>query len=206
MFQELPLFPLHSVVFPGGALPLRIFESRYLDLIKDCMRNEHGFGIVLIKNDKESGKGIGKEVSQEVGKAAEVYKTGTECRIADWETLPDGLLGITAYGEHRIHIEQTRIEPNQLLIGEIQRLQDNPEVELPEEFEVMRRMLQKIIMQVGQPYTGLPAAYDNAGWVGARLTELLPLQLVIKQRLLEIDDHLVRLYHLKEAMQELKLL
>ena len=91
--HELPLFPLNSVIFPGGALPLRLFEPRYLDMVKDCMRNEHGFGIALIKNGNE------------LGQAAKVYKTGTECRIADWETLPDGLLGITAYGETKIHIE-----------------------------------------------------------------------------------------------------
>lgn len=208
--QELPLFPLNSVVFPGGALPLRLFEPRYLDMVKDCMRNEHGFGIVLIKSGQEViqkiGQKVGQKVGQEVSSAAEVYKTGTECRIADWETLPDGLLGITAYGECRIQIEQTRIQPNQLLVGEIQHLPDNPEVDLPEEFEVMKTMLQKIITQVGAPYTGLPAAYGKAGWVGARLTELLPLQSATKQRLLEIDDHLVRLYHLKEAMQETKFL
>jgi len=192
--QELPLFPLNSVIFPGGALPLRLFEPRYLDMVKDCMRNEHGFGITLIKNGQESGQ------------AAEVYKTGTECRIADWETLPDGLLGITAYGEKRIQIDNTRVEENQLLIGNIQCLDENPDLDLPEEFEVMKTMLQKIITQVGKPYTGLPAGYDKAGWVGARLTELLPLQSAIKQRLLEIDDYLVRLYHLKEAMQEAKFL
>jgi Lon protease-like protein len=194
ILQELPLFPLNSVIFPGGALSLRLFEPRYLDMVKDCMRNEHGFGISLIKNGQESGQ------------AAEVYKTGTECRIADWETLPDGLLGITAYGENRIHIEETHIEPNQLLIGKTQRIEENPDLDLPEEFEAMRIMLQKIITQVGKPYTGLPAGYDYAGWVGARLTELLPLQSATKQRLLEIDDHLVRLYHLKEAMQESKFL
>ncbi len=189
---ELPLFPLNSVIFPGGALPLRLFEPRYLDMVKDCMRNEHGFGIVLIKSSKESGR------------AAEVYKTGTECRIADWETLPDGLLGITAYGENKFHIENTHIKANQLLVGQVQCLESAPDLALPEEFEGMRALLQKIITQVGKPYTTLPAGYDYAGWVGARLTELLPLQLAIKQRLLEIDDHIVRLYHLKEAMQELK--
>ena len=191
--HELPLFPLNAVIFPGGALPLRLFEPRYLDMVKDCMRNEHGFGIVLIKNGKESGQ------------AAEVYKTGTECRIADWETLPDGLLGITAYGENKIHIENTHIEADQLLVGQIQRLEVDPDLALPEEFEGMRALLQKIITQVGKPYTTLPAGYDYAGWVGARLTELLPLQSALKQRLLEIDDHIVRLYHLKEALQDLKL-
>jgi Lon protease-like protein len=180
------------VIFPGGALPLRLFEPRYLDMVKDCMRNDHGFGIVLIKHGKESGQ------------AAEIYTTGTECRIADWETLSDGLLGITAYGENKIHIENTSIQADQLLVGKIQRLEENPDPELPEEFEAMRVLLQKIITQVGTPYTSLPAAYEHAGWVGARLTELLPLQLVTKQLLLEIDDHIVRLHHLKEAMQESK--
>ena len=192
--HELPLFPLNSVIFPGGALPLRLFEPRYLDMVKDCMRNEHGFGVVLIKNGKEAGQ------------AAEAHKTGTECRIADWETLPDGLLGITVYGETKIHIEDVHIQANQLLVGQVQCLEEDPDVKLPEEFEVMRSLLQKVITQVGKPYTTLPVGYDYAGWVGARLTELLPLQLATKQRLLEIDDHIVRLYHLKEAMQGSKFL
>ena len=193
-FHELPLFPLNSVIFPGGALPLRLFEPRYLDMVKECMRNEHGFGIVLIKSGAESGQ------------AAEVYRTGTECRIEDWETLPDGLLGITAYGESKIQIEETSIRSNQLLVGQVQHMSLDTEVGLPEEFEAMSSLLQKVITQVGKPYTTLPAGYDRAGWVGARLTELLPLQLHIKQRLLEIDDHIVRLYHLKEAMQDSKFL
>ena len=191
--SALPLFPLNTVIFPGGALPLRIFEPRYLDMVKDCVRNDHGFGIALIKNGKEAGK------------AADVYKTGTECRIDDWETLSDGLLGITAYGERKFHIETTHVEANQLLMGQVQHLDQEPDLELPEEFELMRTMLQGIITQIGKPYTNLPAHYEQAGWVGARLTELLPLQLVTKQRLLEIDDHIVRLYHLKEAMQELEI-
>ena len=147
--HELSLFPLNSVVFPGGALPLRLFEPRYLDMVKDCMRNEHGFGVVLIKNGKEAGQ------------AAEVYETGTECRIADWETLPDGLLGITVYGETKIHIEDTHIQANQLLVGQVQCLVADSDVDLPEEFEAMRGLLQKVITQVGKPYTTLPAGYDT---------------------------------------------
>ncbi len=190
--HTLPLFPLNTVIFPGGALPLRIFEPRYLDMVKECMRNNHGFGITLIKNGKETGS------------VANVYKTGTECRIDDWETLPDGLLGITAYGESRIHIENTHVQTDQLLMGEVESLEEDSDKELPEEFEEMRILLQNIITQIGKPYINLPAHYDKAGWVGARLTELLPLQSAIKQRLLEINDHVVRLYHLKEAMQEFK--
>lgn len=192
--QELPLFPLNTVIFPGGALPLRIFEPRYIDMVKDCVRDEHGFGIVLIKRGSESGI------------SAQVYKTGTLCRICDWETLPDGFLGITAYGESKIHIETTRVESNQLVVGQIVEVEQDPDSALPEEFELLRLLLQRIITEVGEPYSSLPANYEYAGWVGARLTELLPLQLSIKQRLLEIDDHIVRLHHLKEAMQEAKFL
>ncbi len=192
--QTLPLFPLNTVIFPGGALPLRIFEPRYLDMVKECMRNNHGFGIALIKNGNESGS------------VADVYKTGTECRIDDWETLPDGLLGITAYGENRIHIENTHVQTDQLLMGEVACIEEDSDTELPEEFEEMRILLQNIITQIGKPYINLPAHYDKAGWVSARLTELLPLQSATKQRLLEINDHIVRLYHLKEAMQEFKFL
>ncbi len=190
--QVLPLFPLNTVIFPGGALPLRIFEPRYLDMVKKCMREEHGFGIVLIKSGLETGR------------AADVHHTGTLCRICDWETLPDGLLGITAYGENRIKISQTYVEHNQLLYGQIEVMQEEPDEALPEEFESMQRILQNIITQVGEPYTSLPSNYQHAGWVSARLVELLPLQLPTKQRLLEIDNHVVRLYHLKEAMQESK--
>ena len=182
------------MIFPGGALPLRIFEPRYLDMVKDCMRNEHGFCIVLIRNGRETGH------------AAKVYNTGTLCRISNWETLPDGLLGITALGETRVLIQSTQVESNQLVVGQVEVLDESPDPELPEEFESLRDLLQRIITEVGEPYTNLPAGYERAGWVGARLTELLPLKLSIKQRLLEIDDHVVRLHHLKEAMQESKFL
>lgn len=192
--QELPLFPLNSVIFTGGVLPLRIFEPRYLDMVKDCMRNEHGFGIVLIQNGAE------------VGTTAEIFNTGTLCRIIDWETLADGFLGITATGEKKIHIESTHVASNQLLVGQFEEVEENPDLELPEEFEPMKLILQHIISEVGEPYSTMPAGYELAGWVGGRLTELLPLELHLKQRLLEIDDHIVRLHHLKEAMQASKFL
>ncbi len=187
--QQLPLFPLNTVIFPGGALPLQIFETRYLDMVKECIRNESGFGIVLLRGGNE-----------------QVYKTGTLCSISDWKTLPNGLFGITARGEDRIHVDATHVESNQLLVGQIEKVQENSDLALPEEFNSMQLLLRRIISKIGEPYSSIPAYYERAGWVGARLTELLPLQLSIKQRLLEIDDYIVRLHHLKEAMQKYKLL
>jgi len=192
--QELPLFPLNTVVFPAGVLPLRIFEPRYLDMVKDCMRNSHGFGVVLLKEGKESGV------------AVDIFDTGTLCVISDWESLPDGFLGITAIAEKKILISSTHIESNKLLVGKVEELEQETDPSLPDEFHVMAEILQRIITDVGEPYTNLPANYDKAGWVGSRLTELLPIELHIKQRLLEIDDHIVRLYQLKEAMQKARFL
>ena len=88
--MKLPLFPLNSIIFPGGVLPLRIFETRYLDMVKECSRNQSEFVICLIKDGGE------------VGNAAKHQNIGTSCRIIDWETLPDGLLGVTAQGQARV--------------------------------------------------------------------------------------------------------
>lgn len=192
--QELPLFPLNTVVFPEGILPLRIFEPRYLDMVKNCMRNSHGFGVVLLKKGKESGV------------AVDIFNTGTLCVISDWQSLPDGFLGITAKAEKKICVSSTHIESNNLLVGMVELLEQDPDLILPDEFNYMSDILKRIIKEVGEPYNSIPTHYDKAGWVGSRLAELLPLQLYAKQRLLEIDDHIVRLYHLKEAMQEAKFL
>lgn len=187
--QQLPLFPLNTVIFPGGVLPLQIFEVRYLDMVKDCVRDQSGFGIVLIRDGKE-----------------QMYKTGTLCRISDWGTLPNGLLGITARGEKKIHVNETHTAPNKLIFGYIEEVREPPSCALPGGFEPMRHLLRKVISKVGEPYSDLPVRYDHAGWVGARLVELLPLRLSIKQRLLEIEDHVVRLHHLEEVLQKYKFL
>ncbi len=191
---ELPLFPLNTVMFPGGVLPLRIFEARYLDMIGNCMKNNTGFGICLLQNGRESGV------------AAKVHKFGTIAKIVDWDGLPDGLLGVTAQSEHKIHILETRVRQDQLVIGEVEILVDAIEQPLPEEFQPLSDLLRRIIREVGQPYTGLVEFYQQAGWVSGRLTELLPLQMNLKQRLLEIDDHVVRLHHLRDAMVNMQYL
>lgn len=187
--QQLPLFPLNTVIFPGGVLPLQIFEVRYLDMVKDCVRDQSGFGIVLIRDGKE-----------------QMYKTGTLCRIRDWGTLPNGLLGVTARGEKKIHVNETHTAPNKLIFGRIEEVPESPSCALPEGFEPMRHLLRKVISKVGEPYSSLSAHYGHASWVGARLVELLPLRLSIKQRLLEIEDHVVRLHHLEEVLQKYKFL
>src|SRR5215213_566751 len=104
--MEFPLFPLNTVIFPGGMLPLRIFEPRYLDMVSNCLRNDTGFGVCLIKRGRETGQ------------PAEIFTIGTLCKIVDWATLPDGLLGVTAQGERKIKVMASRVQSDHLLVGQ----------------------------------------------------------------------------------------
>ncbi len=186
----IPLFPLHSVLFPGGALPLRIFETRYLDMISQCMRNDLGFGICLIKDGSE------------VGNAPQIYDMGTLVDISYFQQLKDGCLGITARGERRFRILSCETQADQLMTAEVElipRLERHP---LPDEYQDLVAMLSDILNELGHPFTNLPKHYDNATWVSARLAELLPIGLKEKQLMLEMNDPIQRLTRLREILNE----
>lgn len=190
--QRIPLFPLNSVLFPGGVLPLRIFEPRYLDMISNCMKSNTPFGIALIME------------GEEVGKAAITHDTGTLVTIDYFHTRNDGLLGITVRGLDRIQIRQRTVQPNQLTLADIDVREKEPAQPLPARFRSLADMLQGIIYQLGQPYIKLAPGYGDAGWVGARLTELLPIGLLQKQMFLQMDDPLERLEKLEEIITTLE--
>src|SRR5688572_9527850 len=105
--SELPLFPLNTVLFPGGPLPRRIFEPRYVDMVRDCMRDSAAFGVVLIRS------------GQEVGAVTSAADIGTSARIIDFNSLPDGLLGISCIGEQKFRVESRRVQPDGLNIGTV---------------------------------------------------------------------------------------
>lgn len=190
--MKLPLFPLNSVIFPGGILPLRIFEPRYLDMVKDCVRNQSEFVICLIKHGSE------------VGPAPKYCGIGTSCQITDWETLPDGLLGITAQGQRRVEITATEVQANQLLIGQIEHLSEFEDESLPAKFTEWAQLISVIIDELGQPFNVQDKQLSSAHWVGARLTEFLPFELEQKQRILEVDHPLVRLEHLQDVLKDIE--
>jgi uncharacterized protein len=179
--RSMPIFPLHSVLLPGGPMALRIFEPRYLDMVSRCLRDESGFGVALIRE------------GQEVGPAAEVYGVGTLVGISYWEQRKDGLLGITVRGEQRFKILDSEVQENQLRIAEVELLPEEEELPLPGEYRHMVLMLQRILDDLSHPYITLPRRYDDAAWVAGRLIELLPLELALKQRLLQMDGPLQRL-------------
>lgn len=190
--MNLPLFPLNSVIFPGGVIPLRIFESRYLEMVKECSRNQSEFIICLIKDGSE------------VGHAAKHEKIGTSCRIIDWETLPDGLLGVTAQGQSRVEIMTTQVQANQLLIAEVGCLIEDDDEALPKKFHEWTHLISAIIKELGEPFSLQNQDLQSAHWVAARLTEYLPFELKQKQRILEIDNPLVRLENLQDVLKDIE--
>jgi len=187
--QEIPLFPLNAVLFPGSTLGLRIFELRYIDMVRECARTEGAFGVCLIME------------GQEADAPALPAAIGTLARIVDFDTLPDGLLGISVMGGRRFRVQKTRVRSNGLVIGEVRRWPDEPAVPVPVEFSLLPTILERLVEQAGLSWRNGPRErYDDASWVGFRLAELLPLGDVERQHLLEITDPVERLAALRDAM------
>ena len=191
--NSLPLFPLHAVLVPGAHLQLRIFEPRYLDLVRQCGRDDSGFGICLILDGREAG-----EPSVPVA-------IGTEARIVDFDALPDGLLGITVRGGRRFHVERTRVRDNGLIVADVAWLEEPAPVPLAIEHDLLATLLRRLIEQMGGVHARADAAaYDDAAWVGWRLAELLPIDVSDRQVLLQEPDPQARLQRLLELIPRLQ--
>jgi Lon protease-like protein len=186
---EISLFPLNTVLFPGGVLPLRIFEPRYLDMVKRCMREGSAFGVVLIRSGGETQS------------SAATYDVGTLAQIVDFDQLPEGLLGITTRGTQRFRAHQKRVLDDGLHVAEIQQVPADPEIALPEEFTRYAKLLEQALPQMGDFFKYLQPNYEDAAWVASRLAEVLPIALEDKQRLLEMDDPISRLHILEPLIR-----
>jgi hypothetical protein len=183
--ETIPLFPLNSVLFPGGPLKLRIFETRYVDMVSRCMRENTGFGVAMIVEGSEAGG------------SARTVGSGTAARIVDFEKLPDGLLGITAVGERSFVIESVARQADALNVAVVRWLPAEPTLAVPADCDYLVQLLQHALPQLAPAYDHTPVAYEDAAWVGARLVEILPLPLPEKQRCLEMRDPLERLDYLR---------
>jgi uncharacterized protein len=187
--QALPLFPLNTVLFPGGPLPLRIFETRYLDMVRHCMRERCPFGAVLIR------------AGAEVGAVAETAEVGTTAHIVDFDPMPDGLLGIRCVGEQKFRVVRRWQQSDGLNVADIELLPREERLDLPGEFEHLGELLRKVLPELGELYAATPMHPGDAAWVGYRLAEILPVSLSEKQQCLEIDDPLVRLARLNPLIR-----
>jgi Lon protease-like protein len=190
----LPLFPLQTVLFPGGLLPLRIFEARYMDLAARCLKDDSVFGVSLI------AAGV------EVGAAAEPHPVGVSARIVSCDMAQPGVLNIVARGEQRYRIQRTEVGPNNLLLGEVEWIAAPPPAAVPADFSVLVDLLQVILADAGEERFPPPFKLDDAGWVSNRYAEILPIPMLARQRLLELSDVQSRLEIIRTYLQQRGLL
>jgi Lon protease-like protein len=188
---KVPLFPLSTVLYPGGPLPLRIFEPRYLDMISDCLKSDSPFGVLLIRNGSETGP-------------ATTYDVGTLARITDWYQGSDGLLGVTAIGEQRFRLISVERQPDGLNVGEIELLEPEDPHALPDEYKPLADILAGVLDDLGRLYASLDRQYDDAGWVGYRFAEILPITAEEKQSCLEANDVMERLSLVREVLNSVR--
>jgi len=187
---RLPLFPLNTVVFPGGQLPLRIFEQRYLGMVKQAIADNTPFGICAIREGTEAGT------------PAVPYTIGTRVRITDWDMPQTGILHIETQALERFVIRSTQTEPGGLLIGSVEAVSSEDVAAVPDDLELAVEILRHIIDEYGDAHFPAPHQLDNAVWVGYRLSEVLPLKLSVKQNLLEMNDSVTRLRILTEFLKK----
>jgi len=185
----LPLFPLQTVLFPGGRLPLRIFEARYLDLVGRCLRDEAPFGVCLIRRGNEAGA------------PAEFYPLGTSARIVDWGQLADGLLGITVRGEQRFRVVTSSVDTSGLVSAEVEWCEELPVTMSQENPDLgpLRKLLVRASDSMALPYPISDAELDDPCWLGFRLAELLP-DPGLKQMLLQMNSGRERLARLRTLL------
>jgi Lon protease-like protein len=188
---QIPLFPLRTVLFPDGPLPLRIFEPRYLAMVSRCLRQETPFGVLLLMAGSEVG-------------GAQTVRIGTLARIADWYQGSDGILGITAVGTQRFRLETMNQQTDGLYVGEIAAIPDDQAVPLPLEYQPMAELLQVIIEDLGKLYGSLARRYEDAAWVGCRFAEILPMPMEQKQRCLEMTDPVERLDFVRPMLRSVR--
>ena len=189
--ESLSLFPLPTVLVPGAALGLRVFEPRYLDLVSECGRKGTGFGVCLLMD--------GDEGSETTAAAA----FGTEALIEDFGTGDDGLLILRVRGARRFHARQLRVRDNGLQVAEVEWADPDPVEPLRPEHGLLATLLRGVLEQVGGEHAdALDARIDDAAWVGWRLVEMLPLQDIQRQQLLQVDDPHERLDRLLSLLPD----
>jgi hypothetical protein len=186
---RVPIFPLNAVLFPGGLLPLRVFEARYMDMTRDCLKRDAPFGVCLIHEGAEVGA---PAVPEGIGCLAKIL----EC---DMQQL--GVLNLKTRGSQRFRILEREASTQGLISADVELIPPDASVAVPEKFAPCARLLEMLVADQGKPIFAEPYAFDDAAWVGYRLTEILPVPLLAKQKLLELTDCLARLSILQRFLE-----
>ena len=188
--EDLPIFPLRTILFPGSKLPLRIFEPRYIDMVSRSMREDSDFGIILSRESTDP-------------KMFETYDTGTLAKIIDWDQGGDGLLGITTIGTQKFRLKELNKQEDGLNIGSIERIEKEGDYKPLKEFTHLVELLEAILDDVNI-YDENEKNFDSASWISYRFAEILPLRVEDKQKCLEIDDPIIRLNFLEPLIKMIR--
>jgi hypothetical protein len=196
----LPLFPLKTVLFPGGVLPLKVFEQRYVTMSKACLKDDRAFGVCLLTQ--------GDEVAGATGSGAPVAfaPIGTKARITSWDMPQLGILHLRTEGLTRFQVQSHAIAEDGLVVGNVTDLSPEPGLALPAAFKPLASLLELLINRVGKENFPTELALNDGSWVSYRLAEILPLPLPIKQSMLEINDAEVRLTVLAKFLKQQNLI
>ena len=185
---ELALFPLNTVLFPSGLLPLRIFEQRYVAMMKACLKENALFGVCLIREGRE------------VGNPALPAEVGCLAEIRDWEMPQLGLFSIIARGTRRFRLVDRAVRADSLALARALPLAEEQDAPVPGEFAECVNVLKTVLERVGPQAIDGAARFDSSVWVSARLAEFLPLPLAEKQALLELDSGPDRLARVRDSL------
>ena len=196
--QQIPLFPLQLVMFPGGRLDMQIFEQRYIDLVTQCMRTETGFGICLLKKGMET---------VQAGIQQTIHCTGTYANIIDWDQLPNGLLGITVEGSAKFNIQECWEAESGVLTANVAFSENDSvgkqTIPIDDDFTPLTQLLQNLESLPLVEQKNLIIDYDNLWDLGWRLAELIPVENAKRQDLLEMDDPWERIENIEQLVSEL---
>jgi len=189
--DNIPIFPLKSIVLPGGLFPLRIFERRYIDMITECMKTDKGFCIALTKTEEPNLY------------VTDIYEYGSFVKITDWGQLDDGLLSITVEGKNIVKILKSNLNGSGLLNGTIEHLESEKEYMIPQKYLTLSKFYKKIYPGIKNFINFKEERYADASWIGFRLTECLPLDLPTKANLISINNAIDRLEMINTLIHKL---
>jgi uncharacterized protein len=199
---SLPLFPLGTVLFPQGALPLRIFEVRYLDMVNKCLQTGAPFGVVALTQ--------GVEIR--IPEAQEVFaQVGTLASVLHHESPQPGLKVVRCVGKERFRILRSERLKHGLWMADVEHIEADMSVTLPSELVACAMTLRKVIAQLptqalAQPVNALDSCWNDCAWVANRWCELLPMPAELKQRMLELDNPVIRLELVGDLLEKFQLL
>jgi len=196
--QEISLFPLRVVMFPGSKLDLQIFERRYIDLVSHCLKTSTGFGVCLLKEGEET---------IQAGTQQTIHRTGTYSTIVDWDQLENGLLGITVRGDRKFHIEECWQGDGDVLKASVRfsvaDCTSTQSIPVGDQFSGLTELLKNLENHPLVEQKKLVIDYDNLWDVGWRLSELIPVEAETKQELLELDDPFERIENIEQIVADL---